>query len=124
MAATPITVYDGASDCAGHIVTVFQAATSTGGTKAETITLNAGYPSIDLSKAHPVLNVLWVNTEGNDWSTTEAESNCDDEVARGTAPTASGDFDIEGYMSLKLYLTTDKDGFVMITYWAAGGKAL
>lgn len=123
MAATAITVYD-RSECAGHIVTVFQKVDSTGGTKAETITLNAGYPSIDLSKAHPILNIFWYNIEGDDSSATEAESNVDDEVARGTAPTASGDFDIEGYMSFKLYLTGDVNGLVMITYWAAGCKAL
>jgi len=123
MAATAITVYD-RSECAGHIVTVFQIATSTGGARAETITLDAGYPSIDLSKAHPILNILWFNTEGDDATATEAESDVNDEVARGTAPTASGDFDIEGYMSFKLYLTGDVDGWIMVTYWAAGCKAL
>jgi len=121
MAATPITVYD-REECAGHIVTIWQVATSTGATKAETITLNAGYPSIDLSKAHPIISILWYNMEGDDCSATEAESNADDEVARGTAPTASGDFDIEGYMSFKLYLTGDVNGIVMVTYWAAGTK--
>ncbi|KKL55370.1 hypothetical protein LCGC14_2256090 [marine sediment metagenome] len=121
MVATPITVYD-REECAGHIVTIFQLVNSTGATKAETITLNAGYPSIDLSKAHPILCVFWYNIEGSDSSATEEESNANDEVARGTAPTASGDFDIEGYMSLKLYLTGNVNGLVMISYWAAGSK--
>ncbi|KKM03920.1 hypothetical protein LCGC14_1769570 [marine sediment metagenome] len=121
MVATPITVYD-REECAGHIVTIWQLVSSTGATKAETITLNAGYPAIDLSKAHPVLCVFWYNVEGSDASATEAEGNADDEVARGTAPTSSGDFDIEGYMSLKLYLTGNINGLVMITYWAAGSK--
>ncbi|KKN90777.1 hypothetical protein LCGC14_0223600 [marine sediment metagenome] len=121
MVATPITVYD-REECAGHIVTIFQLVSSTGATKAETITLNAGYPAIDLTKAHPILSILWYNIEASDSSATEEESNADDEIARGTAPTASGDFDIEGYMSFKLYLTADVNGLVMVSYWAAGSK--
>ena len=121
MVATPITVYD-REECVGHVVTIFQAVSATGATKAETITLNAGYPAIDLSKAHPIISLIWWNLEGDDCSATEAESNADDEVARGTAPTASGDFDIEGYMSLKLYLTTDVNGVIIMTYWAGGTK--
>jgi hypothetical protein len=123
MAATPITVYD-RSECAGHIVTVVQDKTSGGAGAADTVTLDAGYPSIDLTKAHPILNVLWLDVESDDISANDAEGNANDEVARGTAPTAAGDFDIEGYMSFKLYHTNDENGHVIVTYWAAGSKAL
>ncbi len=121
MAATPITVYD-REECAGHIVTVWQELASTGATTVETITLNAGYPSIDLSKAHPVISILNYHMEGDDCSAIEAESNMDDEIARGTAPTAAGDFTITGYMSVDIYFATDVNGMIMMTYWAAGSK--
>lgn len=123
MAATPITVYD-REECAGHIVTIFQNVNSTAGGAAETVTLNAGYPSIDLTKAHPILSVVWLETETDDGSATTAESSPDDEIARGTAPTVAGDFDIEGYMSFKVLITGDKNGVVMVTYWAAGSKQI
>lgn len=123
MAATPIIVYD-REECAGHVVTIFLAVSTGGGGTAVTVTLDAGYPSIDLSKAHPIINILWVDISTDDMSANDPEGNCDDEVARGTAPTAAGDFDIEGYMSLKIYQTTNADGTLILTYWAAGTKQL
>lgn len=120
-AATPITVYD-REECAGHVVTVFLAVSTGGGGTAVTCTLDAGLPSIDLSKAHPILCVLWIDESTDDMSANDAEGNANDEVARGTAPTVAGDFDIEGYMSFKLFQTTNADGIVMVTYWAAGCK--
>ena len=123
MAATAITVYD-REECAGHIVTAFLAVNSGGGLTADTCTLDAGLPSIDLSKAHPILSVLWVDISTNDMSANDPEGNVDDEVARGTDPTAAGDFDITGYMSFKLFQTNIVNATVIVTYWAAGTMQL
>lgn len=122
MVATPITVYEH-GDCAGHIITVFQDFTATG-VGANTVTLNAGYPFFDLTKNHPILSLTWICTEGDDISQSETAMDITSEVARGTAADSDGEFDIEGANSFKVYSTNNKNGILMITYWAAGCKAL
>ena len=119
---TPITVYD-REECAGHIITVFQKFSTTGATKAETVTLNAGYPSLDLSKAHPIISIMYLSI-ANDTVFTDTSEGTDmtNEVKRGTAPDGQYEFDIEGYNSFKYYTIGNADGLMMITYWAAGVK--
>lgn len=125
VAGVPISVYD-RSECAGHIITVFIDFTSTGGAKAETITITAGLPALDLSKAHPIICMAYIATE-NDTMFTDIED-CSDftdsEMARGVAPAATGEFSIASSTTIEFWTDNDVDGTVVLTYWAAGSAAL
>ena len=124
MAVAPITVYD-RSECAGHIITVFVDLTSTGLGVAETITITAGLPVLDLTKAHPILSILLFPTQNSTMTTDVTElANMTGEVKRGTAPDSTGEFDIESSTTIKFWTTGDANGTCMITYWAAGCKAV
>ncbi len=125
VAGVPITVYD-RTECAGHIITVFIDFAATGGAKAETITLTAGLPYFDLSKAHPILCIAFIAT-ANDTVFTDIED-CSDmtdsEVIRGTAPDSTGEFSIASASTVQFWLDNNVDGTVIITYWAAGSQAV
>lgn len=119
--ADPITVYD--YDYQGHIITIFISFTS-GGATATTVTIPAGYPALDLSKAHPVISAVQFATEGDTVSNSTAFLPSA-EIARSdtSAPDTAGEYQIASSTTIK-FLGTDKDGVIGLCYWAAGNKAL
>jgi len=124
VAGVPITVYD--RDCAGHIVTVFVVFASTGVSREETVTLTAGLPNFDLTKNHPIISVAFFATE-NDALTTDIED-CSDltdsDMGRGQAATATGEFRVKTVNTFGFWTDGDDNGIFVITYWAAGTKAV
>jgi len=122
--ADPITVYD--QDHAGHIITIPLAFTSAGGTTAVELTITAGYPHFDLSKAHPIISGILIETEGDavGGSTPLLPSA---EIARSdtSAPDTAGEYQITAANKVKVCNGAgDANGCVLLTYWAAGNKAL
>lgn len=119
--ADPITVYDHRHE--GHIVTIFMDFTS-GGATATTVTITAGYPNFDLSKAHPIISMMQYGSEG-DLITNTTVFLPSGEIARSdaTAPDSAGEYQITGAAEVKV-LGTDKDGNLAICYWAAGNKSV
>jgi hypothetical protein len=119
--ADPITVYD--QNHQGHIITIFVAFTS-GGAAATEVTITAGYPHFDLSKAHPII-CMWQWASELDTVSNSTIFKPSGEIARSdaNAPDTAGEYQITAANKVKV-LGTDKDGTLMITYWAAGNKAL
>lgn len=120
--ADPITIYD--QNHKGHIITIFLAYTSAGAT-ATTITILAGYPRIDLSKAHPIISAWQFATEGDTISNStvfKPAGECIRDVA-ADPPDTAGEYQIMNSNQVK-FLGTDKDGTIAICYWAAGNKQL
>jgi len=124
VAGVPITVYN--RECAGHIITTFQLFTSTGVSREETITLTAGLPNFDLTKNHPIICVTFVSI-ANDTIFTDIED-CSDmtdsDMGRGQAATATGEFRVKTANTFGFWTDSHEDGFVIITYWAAGTAAV
>lgn len=102
----------------GKVVVAWVALTATGGTKAMTVTLGTYDPNIDIRIGHPVLSGVFITSE-TDTTGTEAFLP-QNEMARGTAPDSTGEWDIEGSGSLQIYQTADQNGFVGFTYIAFG----
>lgn len=119
--ADPITVYD--YRCEGHIITIVITFTS-GGATATTVTIPAGYPVIDLSKAHPIISGLLLETEG-DAVSGSISLLPSAEIARSNtnAPDTAGEWQIASSSTVKV-IGNDKDGLLFLTYWAAGNKNL
>lgn len=121
MAVSPITPQT--YDWRGKTVTIFIDFTSTGATKAETVTITDAYPILDLNMAHPIISMKYFSTEGSTViHQSETAYNLENEMARGTAPDSAGEFDIEGAASLKIYTTYDHNGTLCISYFAAGNQ--
>lgn len=107
-------------DCSGHIISLAIAHTSTG--TANSITIPDGLPMIDLKHAHPVLSAAYIATEADlDISDSSAGYTPANEMARATAPDSAGEWEVNSSSIVKL-LTADKNGFAMLTYYAAGSK--
>lgn len=122
--ADPITVYD--QDHAGHIITIPLAFSSGGATTAVELTITAGYPHMDLTKAHPVISGLLYETEDDNASGSVALLPSA-EIARSdtSAPDTAGEYQITGANTIKVCNGAgNKDGIVLLTYWAAGNKAV
>lgn len=123
MAVSPLTPTQ-TQEWAGHPITVFLEFTSTGATKAETVTMHADYPQLDLTKSHPIIALKYISIEGsNTIHQSETAMNITDEVARATAADSDGEFDIESATSFKIYTTNDNNGIILVSYWAAGIKS-
>lgn len=118
--ADPITVYDQRHE--GHIITVFIA--FTGGAAAVEVTITAGYPYLDLSKAHPVISA-WQFASELDTISNSTVFLPAGEIARSdaSAPDTAGEYQITAANKIK-FMGTNKDGTIAITYWAAGNKNL
>lgn len=119
--ADPITVYDQRHD--GHIITIFITYTSAGAGATE-VTITAGYPYFDLSKAHPIIS-MWQFAFELDAISDSTVFKPAGEIARSdvTAPDTAGEYQITAANKVKV-LGTDKDGLIAISYWAAGNKNL
>lgn len=122
--ANPITVYD--QDHAGHIITIPLSFTSAGATTAVEITITAGYPHMDLSKAHPIISGCLIETEGDVISNSLAMLPSA-EIARSdtSAPDTAGEWQITASNKFKYCNGAgDANGIILLTYWAAGNKAV
>lgn len=106
-----------------QIVTVWIAHVSAG-VAEETINLPADAPKFDLEKAHPIISGVFIVNEANDASTSKAlipENEC----ARGSTPdTTNGDWAIYDKDTIIVYLTSDLNGVLGLTYFAKGTKKL
>jgi len=120
--ANPITVYDQRHE--GHIVTIFLDFTSGGATTAVELTITAGYPNLDLSKAHPIISGALIETEGDVISNSLAMLPAA-EVGRSdaTAPDTAGEYQITSANTFKYCNGAgNANGIIALTYWAAGNK--
>ena len=115
--ADPITVYDQRHE--GHIITIFITFTS-GGAAATEVTLTAGYPYFDLSKAHPIISMWQFAFETDDISNSTVFKPAG-VIARSDAnpPDTAGEYQITAANKVKVW-GTDKDVALAICYWAAG----
>ena len=115
--SSPMSVYG--HDAHGHCITIFIAVTS-GGAASQTITIPAGSPAMDLSKAHPVISGAYFAMEG------DTVVNCVEllpagECVRGETPDTLGEYAIATATTIAV-MTPDLDGFLALSYWAAGAK--
>lgn len=105
-------------DVRGEPITV--AINYTAGTvNVETITLETYLPKIDISRAHPVLNVMYLSTE-TDLPSNSLVFTAADETVRGTTPTGAGagvGFEVVTASTIEIWVgATDLDGIIFITY--------
>lgn len=106
-------------DYQGKIVTVFVDHTSTG--TVNTVSLSTYHPLIDLDKAHPVISMAYIANEAASDVSDSVVYTPANEMARGTAPDSAGEWAVYSASSVKIY-SPDKNGCLMITYYAKGGK--
>jgi len=114
--AAPITPV--AENVDGHIVTVATPYTAAGATTRITVNLSSYQPKIDVREAHPVLCMLAFSTETNGTGTEAFYPAF--EMARGTAADSAGEWEVSDLDTVALYLTTDLNGILFITYKAYG----
>lgn len=122
--ADPISVYD--QNHAGHIITIPLAFTSAGATTAVELTITAGYPHFDLTKAHPIISGVLIETQGDAVSGSKALLPSA-EIARSdaNAPDTDGEYQITASNTFKYCNGAgNADGTILLTYWAAGNKQL
>lgn len=116
MAVTPITPQ--MPDIRGEPITVAVTYTSTNA-NVETLTLGTYLPKIDLSRAHPVLNIVVLITE-DDVPSNSYVFEPTFETNRGTTPTAlsaGNGFEIVTDSTIEIWDgALDKDGIALITY--------
>ena len=120
--ADPITVYDQRHE--GHLVVIFLDFTSGGSTTAVELTITAGYPNFDLSKAHPIISGAMFEFEG-DVIVNSLALLPSAEVSRSdaTAPDSAGEYQITAANTFKYCNGVgDADGVIALCYWAAGNK--
>jgi len=113
-----ITVYG--QEAVGHIITIMFHHTSTGATN-ETFVIPAGYPAMDLNKAHPIISGMHFVTEDDECKSTLAMTPAL-ECSRGQVPDGAGEWNITGALTFSMHTNIDKDGIVFVTYWAAGAQ--
>lgn len=115
--AAPIT--NNPDNCSGHIVTVVIDYTSGG--VANTVTIPAGLPRLDLAKAHPLFGGASVLTAANTDASECSANYASKEMKRGTAADSANEFSIMTGNTVSYY-TTHVNGKIMVTYFAAGSK--
>lgn len=115
--AAPMTVIP--DDCRGHIISVVIGYTSAAA--ANTITITAGLPYLDLTKAHPLICAAAILDEANTDASDSSAMYPSKEMKRGTAADSANEYGIASASTVSLY-TTDKNGYAFLTYWAGGSK--
>lgn len=118
--ATAMTIYDH-DEIEGHYVVI--AISYTSGGAANTLTIPAGDPTIDLKHAHPLVSGLSMLNEANTDQSESASQNCANEMKRGVAADSAGEMSIMTLSTISFY-TTDKDGIQLASYRAGAAKAL
>jgi hypothetical protein len=113
-----ITVYG--HEAQGHIITIMFDQGTTGAT-LETMTIPAGNPQMDLSKAHPIISG-WFLCTGGDLSGSSAIMTPAAETPRGSVPDALGEWCITSATTFDFYNEVAQVGIQFVTYWAAGAR--
>lgn len=117
--AAPITPVP--DDCSGHILTIFAAQSVVA--QDDTFTIPDGLPKINLTKAHPVLNIAILLFDADaDWEDSQADFIPAKEMVRAAATTGAGEWGVETALKVGLWNTTTKDAYYFLTYHAAGSK--
>ncbi|KKL55372.1 hypothetical protein LCGC14_2256110 [marine sediment metagenome] len=116
--ATAMTVYD-QDEVRGHNLCIAISYTS-GGT-ANTLTIPAGHPDIDLSVAHPLIGALALLNEANTDQSDSSLMNCANEMVRGVVADSAAEMSIMSASTVSFY-TTDKDGIALVSYRAGGAR--
>lgn len=106
-----------------QIVTIWITHVSAGATE-ETINLPADAPKFDLDKPHPIISGIYIDIEG-DLSSTSKALIPENECARGSTPdSTNGDWAIFDKDTIIIYLTSNRNGVLGLTYFAKGTKKL
>jgi hypothetical protein len=116
--ATAMTVYD-QDECKGHCLCI-PISYSSGGV-ANTLTIPAGHPYIDLTHAHPLISAMAMLNEANTDQSDSPICDCANEMKRGVAADGAGEMSIMTLATVSLY-TTNKDGIALVSYRAAGAQ--
>lgn len=117
--AAPMSAFS-SEPCDGHPILIAVAVTSTGAT-AETCTIPAGLPPIDLTRSHPVISMMHLVTEDD----TTASSDVffpSSECARAATPDSAGEWAIATATTIAFYSGVDKNGTLFISYFPMGVK--
>ncbi len=117
--ATAMTVHDH-DELKGHNICI--AISYTSGAAANTLTIPAGDPVLDLSIAHPLISGLSLLNEANTDASDSSSQDCTKEMKRGTVADSAGEMAIITSSTVSFY-TTDKDGIQLVSYRAGGAKA-
>lgn len=118
--ATAMTVYD-RDEVAGHCLCI--AISFTSAAAANTLTIPAGDPVLDLTHAHPLIGVGVLLNEASSDASDSSACYASKEMKRGTAADSANEFGIASVSTISVY-TTDKDGICLVSYRAGGAKAL
>lgn len=118
--ATAMTVYDH-DELAGHCICI--AISYTSGAAANTLTIPAGMPVLDLRHAHPLISACALLNEANTDASETSAMYASKEMKRAVAADSANEMSIMTASTVSLY-TTDKDGIALVSYLAGGAKAL
>lgn len=113
-----MTVYD-QDECRGHCLCI--AISYTSGAAANTLTIPAGHPDIDLQHAHPLIAGLSLLNEANTDQSESSVQNCANEMARAQVADSAGEMAIITASTASFY-TTDKDGIQLMSYRAGAAR--
>lgn len=102
----------------GQVVNASVAVTSTGATTVETINLNTYDYKFDLRVGHPLLCGFFQSTETD--ATGGEVITPQNEMAQGTAPDSTGEWQITDKDTITFYKTADQNGYVFLSYIAFG----
>ena len=116
--ATAMTVYD-QDVLKGHNIVI--AISFTSGATANTLTIPAGHPDLDLSHAHPLISGLSLLNEANTDASDSSAQTCANEMKRGTVADSAGEMAIITASTASFY-TTDRDGVQLVSYRAGGAR--
>ncbi|KKM03918.1 hypothetical protein LCGC14_1769550 [marine sediment metagenome] len=116
--ATAMTVYD-QDECRGHNLCI--AISYTSGGAANTLTIPAGHPDLDLSVAHPLIAGLSLLNELSSDQSESSVQNCANEMKRATVADGAAEMGIITASTISFY-TTDKDGIQLVSYRAGGAR--
>jgi len=105
-------------------ITAFFTLTSTGGTKADTITLDNDYPPIDLTIQSPILGIFMIADETGVAIDDPEIFLPTGQVDRGDAADSAGEFAITGARTISVYHEGDQNGKGMVTYVPKGSSQL
>jgi hypothetical protein len=114
--ADPIT--PNAAKVDGQVVTIWCSVTAGGAGNVVTVNLPTYAPKIDTRIGHPILNGMFVTDETNVTGSEVLLPSA--EMARGTAPDSTGEWQITDIDTITFYQTADQNGFLGLTYIAYG----
>lgn len=107
-----------------EVITAYFTMTSTGATKADTVTLDNDYPPIDLSLQSPVLGIFMIADETAITTVDPEVFIPNGQMSRAVAPDGAGEFQLTGARTFAVYHAGDLNGKGMITYVPRGSPQL